>query len=148
MTELRDRVDGIVHEPTQVHGGGVDLTLADVALVVEPGRLDFGGGEFEPAAFDPVKPTLRDPDDDYGWYDLNGSAYRVAFNESLTGDTPVRLRPREDLLACGATVPTRRTTALDPVPMTVVARAGDPVSDDSATIRLKENARIARIEPI
>ena len=42
MTDLTAFVDGIVHEPTQTEGRGLDLTVTEVYEVTDPGRVDFG----------------------------------------------------------------------------------------------------------
>lgn len=138
MTALADRVEGIVHEPTQVHDDRVDLTLAAAHVVAEAGRIDFGGGELTDADLQEVETSLRNPDDDYEWYDLEPGTYVVTFNESLTGEEPVPLRPPRELLARGGTIPSVRTATLGPVPLTV------PEADDVG-LRLKENARIGTL---
>ncbi|PSP53678.1 dCTP deaminase, partial [Halobacteriales archaeon QH_3_68_24] len=38
MTDLTAFVDGIVHEPTQTEGRGLDLTVTEVHEVTGPGR--------------------------------------------------------------------------------------------------------------
>ena len=50
---------------------GLDLTVAEVRRVVDPGRIDFGGGELTDASTVPVETTRREPDDDYGWWTLS-----------------------------------------------------------------------------
>jgi hypothetical protein len=135
MPELADHVDGLLHEPTQVHDGVVDLTAAEIREVSTPGRVDFGGGELEPAEQDPVPAEKRNPDDDYGWWHLDAGQYLVAFNESLSPPSGgrIRLQPRDELLARGANHPTVAVTDADPLPLAV----------GGAGIRLKENARVA-----
>jgi translation elongation factor EF-Tu-like GTPase len=64
-TDLTAFVDGIVHEPTQTEGVGLDLTVSDVYKITEPGRVDFGGGELESADIEPHASARRNPDDDY-----------------------------------------------------------------------------------
>jgi len=135
---LPDRLDGIVHEPTQVHDDGVDLTLDGVYRVLAPGRVDFGGGELAPPDLEPVPTTLRNVDDDYEWWHLDAGTYLVAYNEDLTGDAPVRLQVREALRTSGVSHPTLRTASLDPMPLTV----------PTGGIRLKENARITTASSI
>jgi len=44
-SDLLTAVDGLLHEETQVHDGAIDLTVGEVAVVDEAGRVDFGGGE-------------------------------------------------------------------------------------------------------
>jgi len=64
--DLAQRLEGIVHEPTQRGERGFDLTAAEVYEIDEPGRVDFGGGELEPATRSPHERTRRNLDDDYG----------------------------------------------------------------------------------
>ncbi|ESP89103.1 deoxycytidine triphosphate deaminase [Candidatus Halobonum tyrrellensis] len=140
MTALSDRIEGLLHEPTQVHDDRIDLSLADVKVVREPGRVDFGGGELADAELDPLETALRNPGDDYGWYELREESYVVEFNESLTGDDPVLLQPRRELLERGGSLPTLRTSDLGPVPLSVPHRVGR-----GDALRLKENARVASV---
>ncbi len=132
---LADRIDGLLHEPTQVHDGGVDLTAAAVSRVTVPARVDFGGGELTGADREPVETRLRNPDDDYGWWNLDAGTYLVEYNESLSGDGEVLLQTRDAVRERGAFHPTLRTTSLDPVPF-VVGGAG---------LLLKENARLSTV---
>jgi hypothetical protein len=132
-------VEGLVHAETQVGEEHVDLTAAEVARVDEPGAVDFGGGELAAAAFEPVGVERRDPDDDYGWWNLAPGGHVVRFNESLTGAAPVVLEPRPALVARGAHVPTVTLDSLGPVPLAV------PEATAGVGLRLKENARVARV---
>jgi hypothetical protein len=133
--DLLDRVDGIVHEDTQVHEYGVDLTLARVYDVADRGRVDFGGGELESADLRPLASALRNPDDDYEWWTLTGGTYLVEYNESLTEGAPLRVQTRRELRERGASHPSVATTALGPMPLTVA----------DGGVKLKENARISTL---
>lgn len=136
MSDLADAVDGLVHEPTQVHDGVVDLTVAAVHEVTEPGDVDFGGGELADAETEPLAAERRDPDDDYGWWHLHHGTYLLEYNESLVpadGDRLV-VQTRDAVLARGAYHPTLRLRSLERVPITV----GDG-------LRLKENARVSTV---
>jgi len=139
MTAERDPaafLDGIVHEKTQRESRGVDLTLADVRRVETPGRVDFGGGELEPAETVSVETELRNPDDDYGWWTLDAGQYLVEHNESLAAeDASFVLQPREAVVRRGAFHPTLHVQSLGPLPLSV----GD------GGIRLKENARVSTL---
>jgi hypothetical protein len=128
-------VDGIVHEDTQTEGRGIDLTVAGIRRVESPGRIDFGGGELEPAGARPVETEKRDASDDYGWWILDGGRYLLAYNETLDADGTVLLQPREALLEAGASHPTLRVASLPPVPLAV----------PDAGLRLKENARVSTL---
>lgn len=134
---LTEVVDDLVHEPTQSDGRGLDLTVADVSRVVGPGRVDFGGGELASAELEAVETERRNPDDDYGWWDLENGQYVLEYNESLSlpaDERPV-VQTRDELLTRGAFHPTLHVESLEGVPL-VVGGAG---------LRLKENARVSTL---
>lgn len=136
MSDIASRVEGFVHEDTQVHGGGVDMTVAAVHAVTEPGAVDFSGDKLaagETVALDPEK---RDPDDEYGWWVLGHGTHLLEFNETLAPREGERLvvQTRDELLARGAYHPTLHARELDLVPLT----AGEGV-------HLKENARVSTV---
>ncbi|MDS0281967.1 dCTP deaminase [Haloarcula onubensis] len=135
MPDYSEYVTDIVHEPTQTEGTGFDLTVAEVHEVVAPGRIDFGGGELEPATTVAHETTKRDPDDDYAWWDLGAGQFLVEFNESLTGEATVTVQPRTELLERGATHPTLHVAELPRVPLSV----------GGAGLKLKENARVSTV---
>jgi hypothetical protein len=132
---LADRVEGIVHEDTQVHDAGVDLTVAAIAVIEDPGRVDFGGGELDTASFDRVPTELRNPGDDYEWWHLTEGQYMIEYNEALTGDQSVWLQPRHELRERGGAHPTVRIDELGPMPLSV-SRGG---------LYVKENARVSTL---
>lgn len=135
-SDLADRVEGIVHEETQVHDRGLDLTVSEISVVAEPGRVDFGGGELKPAEFDPVETELRNPDDDYAWWYLPEGEYVLTFNESLSDGDPLWLQTRAELRNRGASHPTLRVVDdLGRVPLSV-GRGG---------VYIKENARVSTL---
>jgi hypothetical protein len=135
--DLVTHVDGLLHEETQVHEHGVDLTVDEVFVVDGPGRVDFGGGELEPARTRPHETEKRRPDDDYEWWHLDGGTYLIAYNESLSADRPLHLQTREAVLERGAAHPTRVVTSLSRLPLSV--------SDGG--LYLKENARVSTLYP-
>jgi len=136
MVDYTQFVDGILHEPTQTEGRGFDLTVSEVYEVTSPGRVDFGGGELDPADLEPHQTQKRNEDDDYEWWHLDAGTYLLEYNERLTvGDLSLTLQTRDELLARGASHPTLQVTTLPNVPLTV----------GGAGIRLKENARISTL---
>lgn len=146
MTDLQARVEGIVHEPTQVHTDRVDLTVSDVFRVEEAGRIDFGGGELADAALEPVGTERRSPDDDYGWWNLESGQYLLAFNESIAGEAPLLVQPRDELLERGGTLPTIRTSTIGTLPLTVAdSVVGGTGGSGGPALRIKENARVATV---
>lgn len=134
-SDLADRVEGIVYEETQVHDRGLDLTVAAVAVIEDPGRIDFGGGELDTASLDRVPTELRTPGDDYEWWYLTEGQYVIEYNEALTGEEPVWLQPRNELLERGGAHPTVRVERLGQMPLSV-SRGG---------VRIKENARVSTL---
>jgi len=130
--ELADRIEGLLHEPTQVAADGIDLTATEVYKVVEPGRVDFGGGELEAADLEPHDRVRRNEDDDYQWWHLDAGGYVIEYNETLAGSEPVVLQPRDALLPRGASHPTVQVSTLPRMPLSV----------GGAGLRLKENARV------
>ncbi|WP_246986172.1 dCTP deaminase [Halorientalis marina] len=136
-TDLTAFVDGIVHEPTQTEGRGLDLTAAAVHEVTEPGRVDFGGGELEPAETEPHPSAKRNEDDDYEWWTLDAGQYLLEYNETVAApdDVALRVQTRDELLARGAFHPTLTVRNLDGVPLSV----------GGAGLKLKENARVSTV---
>lgn len=139
MSGYAKHIDGLIHEPTQTEGRGVDLTVAAVHEPTGPGSVDFGGGELAAATTEPREPERRDPDDEYGWWMLDPRTYLVAYNESVSrSDLQFTLQTRDALLERGAFHPTLRVTDLPRVPLSV----------GPAGIRIKENARISTVVDI
>lgn len=132
--DLTAQVDGIVHEDTQRHDDRLDLTVAEVYEVDEPGRVDFGGGELEDASLEPHDRVWRDEDDDYQWWNLDAGQYLIEYNESLDADDRVVLQVRDEVRDRGAFHPTLHITDTPLVPLSV-----------GGEIRIKENARISTL---
>lgn len=132
---LTDRVEGIVHEETQLHDRGLDLTLGEVHEVEEPGRVDFGGDELDEAGLSTHGTTRRDPGDEYEWWELDAGGYLLEYNESLTEGQPLTLQTRGAVRARGAFHPTVTLEELGPMPFWV----------GGSGIRLKENARVSTL---
>ncbi len=135
--DLVPYVDGIVHEPTQTEGPGLDCTVAAVLRVEAPGRVDFGGGELATADLEPVETRRRNADDDYEWWHLDAGRYLLEYNESLSApeDLTLALQTREAVRARCAFHPTLYVDSLDAVPLSV----------GGAGLRLKENARVSTL---
>lgn len=138
--DLLDCVDGIVHFDTQRAPQGLDLNVEAVFRIEGPGRLDFGGSEFEPAARETVEPGLAAPDDDYGWWELTAGSYLVGYNETPElADRQVGLvhaLPR--LQRAGASHPAFVVDG-DEVTLGTLLTVGE------GGCRLKENGRISRL---
>jgi hypothetical protein len=137
MTDITPFVDDIVHEPTQTEGRGIDLTVTEIYEVAEPGRVDFGGGELEPAGLDPHDRQYRNEGDDYEWWHLDAGQYLLEYNESLAlpEGSVATVQTRDAVRARGAFHPTLRVETIDHVPLSV----------GGAGLRLKENARVSTL---
>ncbi|QPV64298.1 dCTP deaminase [Halosimplex litoreum] len=137
MSDLTAFVDGIVHEPTQTEGRGLDLTAAEVYEIAEPGRVDFGGGELEAADLQAHDCQYRNEEDDYQWWHLDAGQYLIEYNESLAlpEDSVARVQTRDAVIARGAFHPTLELSELGRVPLSV----------GGAGLRLKENARVSTV---
>jgi hypothetical protein len=133
--DLAERIDGIIHEPTQRGDGGIDLTVAEVYEIEAAGRVDFGGGELEAAKRSPHERTLRNADDDYGWWHLDGGGYLIEYNESLRGEEPVVVETRDAVRRRGAFHPTVRVVSFDLMPLQV----------GTGGLKIKENARVSTV---
>lgn len=136
----RSQMQGIVHLDTQRAAAGLDLTAAALFRLTGPGSLDFGGSELEAAPREEVAPRRRSEEDDYGWWELEGGAYIVRYNESLAlDDGQVGLVfPLERLVSAGAHHPTFLVDG-SREPLETLLMVGH------AGCHLKENCRISRL---
>ncbi|MDY6780921.1 MAG: dCTP deaminase [Halobacteria archaeon] len=141
MSDVTEYVTDVLHEETQVHEGGVDLSLGEVYVVDEPGRVDFGGGELEDPELEEHPTRKRNPDDDYAWWNLESGTYLMEYNEGLEpGDADLRLQTRRELLERGASHP---SLVLRPETYDGLPRMCFTVSEGG--IRIKENARVSTV---
>lgn len=137
---LANAVDNLVYQPTQVHDLGIDLTVSAIYAVAAPGSLDFGGDELADADLEPVETARRDPDDEYGWWNLEGGRYVVQHNEFLTDlEEPLLLQPNNELLARGGSHPTVQVDSHLPLL---------PLSVPDGGLEIKENARISTLAAV
>lgn len=140
LDDTRSRVHGLLHLDTQKAEVGLDLSVDSVDRITGPGSLDFGGSELEAADGDEVAPELRDPDDDYGWWELGAGTYRIRYNESLALDEGriAQILPLERLLLAGASHPAFLVDG-DRDPLETLLTVGE------AGCNLKENCRVSRV---
>ena len=139
--ELFDEyLDGTVYEGKQVDKQGVHLTAGEIYGLGARGYIDFGGDEHRPRDTRKLEPQKRNPDDDYGWWDLEGGAYRVVFNESVKdAPVPLLLTPNTRLLDCGSFLASCVVEEGQVASILTVPRGG---------VGIKENARIALLSPL
>lgn len=133
-------LNNITHLDTQRAAFGIDLSVAEVYRLTGPGRLDFGGSEYEEAARERLRPARYQPDDDYGWWELDGGTYLVRYNEAARpGDKHLALvQPLARLLKAGAYHPAFHVQEAQ-APLETLLVVGE------RGCRLKENCRISRL---
>ncbi|MBS3735822.1 MAG: dCTP deaminase [Candidatus Bipolaricaulota bacterium] len=136
--ELEGYVDGIIHEETQLANTGIDLTVDSVRKPTSPTDLDFGGSEEKLGDLDPVEPAKRSPEDDYGWWNLEGGIYIIEFNEEINVSEGL-----------GLVVPLNRMTSggsfHPPLIFQGDLRESPVLHVSSSGLNIKENARISRL---
>jgi hypothetical protein len=133
-------IAGILHPKYQVHGFSVHLTVRKVYAIDPVGKLDFGGGEYAPAARVELAAHQLRPEDSYLWWDLDKETYFVECNESINlGTDQIGLIEPEDRLlrAGGWHAPFFVRGHLDPVELLLTVGVQQ--------LRVKENARVARV---
>lgn len=98
-------VGDYVHLETQLQPNGFDVTVDEIHEFRDSGQLDFSNSEREIPETEKIEPVKRDPEDEYGWWDLEPGVYKVVMNEKV--DIPNSLIgvafPRSSLLRMGAT---------------------------------------------
>lgn len=138
--QASEHLHDLIHLDTQAASYSLDLTVAEVWRLTGPGRLDFGGSEFEEASYEPIEPELYTPDDQYGWWELNEGTYRIRYNEGITldGDHIAVVYPHERLLHAGVHHPAFQVHTSREVLETLLV-----VPERGA--HLKENCRISTL---
>jgi hypothetical protein len=138
--DTADYISGIIHAKYQVHGFSVHLTVKTIHAIDPTGKLDFGGGEYSPAGKIPLEAHPLRPDDNYRWWELDKEAYFVECNESLNlaPDQIALIEPEDRLLRAGAWhSPIFVRGQVNPIELLLTVGV--------AQLRVKENARIARV---
>ncbi|MCF7876326.1 dCTP deaminase [Candidatus Bipolaricaulota bacterium] len=136
--ELKGYVDGIIHEETQFADKGLDLTVDRVLKARSPTELDFGGSEEKRGELETLEPKKRSPEDDYGWWNLEGGIYIITFNEDI-----------EITDGLGLIAPLERLTVGGSFHSTFLLKDGSGVRPilfvNSSGLNIKENARTSRL---
>ena len=135
-----EHISGILHPKYQVHGFCVHLTVRKISSVDPIGQIDFGGGEYVAAGRLDIAPQQLRLEDKYLWWDLVRGSYFVECNETLhlAADEIALIEPEDRLLRAGGWhVPLFVRGHVEPVELLMEVVA--------ARLRVKENARIARV---
>ncbi len=133
--ETAEFLDNIIYLDTQAQEAGLDLTVNKVYEIEGRGELDFGGDERTDAEIKEIKPELRDPKDDYGWWELEQDTYLIEYNEELNQEKSAILQPLPRLTRNSSTHPTLILEKLGKVPLFVEGNG----------IAIKENSRVSRL---
>lgn len=128
-------LETLTYLDTQLADIGIDLTVGSIYEIENKGEIDFGGDERKDAEISKIEPELRDPNDDYGWWELEPKTYFLEYNENLKKERLSILQPLNRLTRNSATHPTMLITDLKLVPLFVGGEG----------IAIKENSRISRI---
>jgi deoxycytidine triphosphate deaminase len=138
--ETAEHIAGIIHPKYQVHGFSVHLTVKTIHAIDPTGKVDFGGGEYAPAGRIPLEAHQFRPEDNYRWWELDKEAYFVECNETLNlaADQIALIEPEDRLLRAGAWhAPIFVRGQVNPIELLLTVGV--------AQLRVKENARIARV---
>lgn len=133
-------ISGILHAKYQVHGFAVHLTARKISSIDPTGQIDFGGSEYVAAGRLEIAPQQLRLEDKYLWWDLGLGSYFIECNETLhlAANEIALIEPEDRLLRAGAWhVPLFVRGHVDPVQLLMEVGA--------AQLRVKENARIARV---
>lgn len=137
-SSIADKIKNLIHKDTQIEQDKVYLTVKQIYLLGEKGRLDFSGKELSVAKRKSISPEKKLPEDKYGWWKLNQGTYLIEFNErvNLNEEEVAILQPREELLQNCCFHPFLILTSKDkisPIPLSVGCRG----------MEIKQNARVS-----
>jgi dUTP pyrophosphatase len=106
LIEEEGLIQNYVNLETQLTPQGFDLTVDEIHEYQGSGKLDFSNDEREIPDSKPIEPEKKNPEDDYGWWNLEKGTYKVVMNEKV--DIPNNLAgfafPRSSLLRMGVTI--------------------------------------------
>lgn len=133
--KTKDYLEDIIHFDSQEAEIGIDLTVSKIYVPKSRGKIDFGGSEREDTDLSEIEPTLRNSDDEYGWWELESGTYLLEYNENLKVEKLSFLQPLPRLTRNSAFHPTKFVTNLEPVTLHVGGEG----------IAIKENSRVSRV---
>ncbi|KXA91825.1 hypothetical protein AKJ65_08345 [candidate division MSBL1 archaeon SCGC-AAA259E19] len=133
--ETAEFLKDLVHLETQAEDRGLDLTVDKIYELKNRGEIDFGGSERSDADIAEIEPELRNPEDDYGWWELESGTYLIKHNEELETEKISVIQPLSRLTRNGAVHPVKLVTRLELLPLHV----------SGSGISIKENSRVSRV---
>lgn len=137
---FEEQLANTLHQPTQVNDHSVSLTASMFYRPRGRGELDFGGSELQLVDRGEIEPEKRDPEDDYGWWELSSGMVLMELNETINLAEGIMgiLSPHDHLVWNGASHPTLTLGEED-----AQARLVLPLQVGEQGIAVKENARIS-----
>lgn len=138
--EIYKKMKNAIHEKKQVAKDYCYLTVSQVYEIDGTGSLDFGGKELTIAPKKKLCPEKKQPEDQYGWWNLKEGSYLLEFNEgiNLEDNEVAIIQPRKELLSNGCFHPTVLIMPHEEV-------ATIPLVVGSNGLNIKENARISML---
>lgn len=103
LIEEEDLIENYIHLETQITPNGFDFTVKEIERFKEKGKLDFSNDEREIPETEPMEPEKKDPEDKYGWWELEEGVYKIKTNEivNIPSDLVGIAFPRSSLLRMG-----------------------------------------------
>lgn len=137
---FKDLIQGIVSEEHQIKDAELHLTVGKVFEIQGKGSIDFSGNEQETAKLANLEPSKKNPEDKYGWWELEKGTYIIKINEkiNLTKDKIGIISPLSRTINSGAYVSTKIITPQSSKEISLILLT-------MSGINIKENARIARL---
>lgn len=138
--KILTHLSNLINEKKQLYNECVNLTIKSIYEISSKGQIDFGGSEFILGSRKEIKPKKLNPDDSYGWWDLEQGDYLIIFNEKI--NIPDRyfgfIQPLERILVNGTTHESMFVLShIDKVEVNLrVGKRG---------LKIKQNARISNL---
>ena len=142
LIEKHGLVTGYIDLATQLTPNGFDLTAGTVYAFESAGALDFSNKQRLLPAGKEIAARKQNPDDRFGWWELQAGIYKVSTNETvnLPRDLIGIAFARSSLLRMGAFTQTGVWDAGFKGKSEFVLVVQNPFG-----IRLKQNARVAQL---
>jgi len=138
-SELVNLCKNVVYAGKQTKPHSIDLTVKKVYQIESKGSLDFGGSEYKASEAAKIKPVKKNPEDEYGWWDLKHGSYLITLNETIEEIEGVGfISPHPRLLKAGAFHPTLITLEWKSDYVLVLNVPANGLS-------LKENSRVSKL---
>ena len=104
LIEDKNLIKEYINLDKQLTPNGLDLTVRGIEQFEFPGALDFSNSERVVPSTKEIVPQKKNPEDKYGWWQLQKGAYKVRTNEvvNLPNNLVALAFSRTSLLRMGA----------------------------------------------